>query len=259
MWHSDELELRSFLLTTSTGMKAWFKSEEEAAEEEVRGTFDPENSYGDEGYTLFMDRVGIFSEQYWYQLAAGVIKDAFTLYEIFLEESAHDLLRGYGSGLKYLSTEKTWLLDQCHDFYNSYLGFRIKRPEIENIHWIRNKMTHLRDALRTTEGEAEAKERIDALEISGEPTDVEKHMGLPHYEYGRDLAFARSLTLSPLEAWRILDILRAHIEELTVILHKIQYGTRTTQALYDLSNGTPVNERDKKLLIIPEPADGAEG
>jgi hypothetical protein len=31
-----------------------------------------------------MDRVGIFWEQYWYQLAAAVIKDAFTLYEVFL-------------------------------------------------------------------------------------------------------------------------------------------------------------------------------
>lgn len=199
-------------------------------------------------------------EQYWYQLAAGVIKDGFTLYEIFLEESAHDLLRRHGSGLRNLSTEKTWLLDQCHDFYNRYLGgYRIKRPEIENIQWIRNKMSHLRDSLRTQEGKAEFEEKLEAIRISGKPSDTEIELGLSHYEYGRDLAFAKSLTLSPLEAWRILDILRAHIEELTVILHKIQYGRRTTQALYDLSNGTPVNERDKKLLIIPEVSDGAEG
>lgn len=258
MWHADELELRSFLLTTATGMKAWFKSEEEAAEEHVRRTFDPENSYGDEGYSLFMDRVGIFWEQYWYQLAAGVLKDAFTLYEIFLEESAHDLLRRHGSGLKYLSTEKTWFLEDCDDFYQRYLGFQIKRPEIKHIQWIRNKMTHLRDSLRTAEGQAEAEERIDALKISGGPTDAENELGLTHYEYGRDLAFARPLTLSPLEAWRILDLLRGHIEELTVILHRIQYGTRTTAPLYNLSKGIPVNQRDRKLLIIPPSTDGAE-
>ena len=259
MWHTDELELRSFLLTTATGMKAWFKSEEETAEDDVRRTFDPENFYGDEAYSLFMDRVGIFWEQYWYQLAASVLKDAFTLYEIFLEESAHDLLRRHGSGLKNLDTEKTWLLEQCDDFYQQYLGFQIKRPEIVNIQWIRNKMSHLRDSLRTLEGRAEAKERIGALDISGGPTDAETELGLPHYEYGRDLAFARPLTLSPLEAWRILDILRGHIEELTVILHRIQYGTRTTLPLYKLSQGTPVNERDKKLLIIPDSSDYAEG
>jgi hypothetical protein len=70
-----------------------------------------------------MGRVGIFWEQYWYQLAAGVLKDAFTLYEIFLEEPAHDLPRRHGSGLKYLSTEKTWFLEECDDFYQRYLGF----------------------------------------------------------------------------------------------------------------------------------------
>lgn len=258
MWHMDELELRSFLLTTSTGMRAWFKSEEAAAEEEVRQTFDPENSYGDEGYSLFMDRVGIFWEQYWYQLAAAVIKDGFTLYEIFLEESAHDLLRRHGSGLYNFSSEKTWLLDQCDDFYANYLGFRIKRPEIENIQWIRNKMSHLRDSLRTPEGKADFEEKIEALGISGKPSDAENELGLSHYEYGRDLAFARSLTLSPLEAWRILNILRSNIEQLTVIFHKIQYGRRTSQALKNLSKGTPVNERDRKLLIVPDlEGDGA--
>jgi hypothetical protein len=154
--------------------------------------------------------------------------------------------------------DKTWLLEQCDVFYQQYLGFQIKRPEIINIQWIRNKMSHLRDSLRTMDGRAEAKERIDALDISGGPTDAESDLGLPHHEYGRDLAFARPLTLSPLEAWRILDILRRHIEELTVILHKIQYGTRTTVPLYNLSKGTPVNERDQKLLIIPPSADVAE-
>ncbi|MBP2392779.1 hypothetical protein [Paenarthrobacter nicotinovorans] len=253
MWHANELELRSFLLTTSTGMKAWFKSEEEAAEEEARRAFDPQASYGDEAYSLFMDRVAIFWEHYWYQLAAGVIKDGFTLYEIFLEESAHDLLRAHGSGLRYLSTEKTWLLNECHDFYDRYLGgFQIKRLEIENIQWIRHKLSHLRDSLRTVGGKAEFEERIEALGISGAPSQVEDGLGIPHYDYGRDLAFAKSLTLSPLEAWWILDKLRAHVEELTVILHRIQYGRRTTQALYDLSKGKPVKERDWKLLIAPE-------
>lgn len=253
MWHTDELELRSFLLGTSTGMSAWFKAQEEAAEDEVKRTVNPEDSYGDEGYSLFMDRVGIFWEQYWYQLAAAVVKDAFTLYEVFLEESAHDLLCRHGSGLSNISTEKTWLLDQCDDFYRRYLGFPIKRDEIAHIQWIRNKMSHLRDTLRTPEGKAEFKERLNALGISGDPTGDEIQFGLPHYDYGRDLAFGPSLTLSPLEAWRVLNLLRENIEELTLVLHMIQYGRRTTEALYNLSEGTAVNERDRRLLIVPEP------
>lgn len=253
MWHMDELELRSFLLATSTGMKAWFKAEEEAAEDGANRMVNPEDSYGDEGYNLFMDRVGIFWEQYWYQLAAAVIKDAFTLYEVFLEESAHDLLNRHGSGLRNLSTEKTWLLDQCDDFYTSYLGFPIKRDEIEHIQWIRNKMSHLRDSLRTPEGKVEFEGRIKALGISGDPTADEFQLSLPHYDYGRDLAFGPSLMLSPLEAWRILNLLRRNIEDLTQILHKIQYGRHTTEPLYNLSKGTAAKERDKKFLIVPEP------
>lgn len=34
-WHRDELELRSFLLATSMGMTAWFKTEEERAEQAI--------------------------------------------------------------------------------------------------------------------------------------------------------------------------------------------------------------------------------
>lgn len=252
-WHTDELELRSFLLGTTTGMKAWFKAEEEAAEKKVAMTVNPEDSYGDEGYSLFMDRVGIFWEQYWYQLAAAVIKDAFTLYEVFLEESAHDLLRRHGSGLVNLSTEKTWLLDQCDDFYTRYLGFPIKHGEIGDIQWIRNKMSHLRDSLRTQEGKAEFEGRIKALDISDNPTDDEAQLGLPHYDYGRELAFGPTLMLSPLEAWRVLNLLRKNMEDLTQVLHKIQYGNSTTEPLYNLSKGVPVNERDRRLLIIPEP------
>lgn len=252
-WHTDELELRSFLLGTTKGMKAWFKAEEEASEDEANRMVNPEDAYGDEGYSLFMDRVGIFWEQYWYQLAAAVIKDAFTLYEVFLEESAHDLLRRHGSGLVNLSTEKTWLLDQCDDFYVRYLGFPIKQGEIEDIQWIRNKMSHLRDSLRTEEGKAEFEAKIKTLDISGDPTEDEDDLDLPHHEYGRELTFGPSLILSPLEAWRVLNLLRKSIEELTVILHKIQYGNRTTTPLHNLSQGTPANEKDRRLLIIPVP------
>jgi hypothetical protein len=60
------------------------------------------------------------------------------------------------------------------------------------------------DSLRTPEGKAEFEGRIKALGISGDPTDDEIQLGLPHFDYGRDLAFAPSLTLSPLEAWRVL-------------------------------------------------------
>ncbi|MEV8183284.1 hypothetical protein [Specibacter sp. NPDC078692] len=252
-WHRDELELRSFLLASSEGMTSWFKGQEEAATIEVQGTFDPQASHGDEGYNLFMDRVGIFWEQYWYQLAAAVIKDSFTLYEVFLEESAHETLRWYGAGLLKQATEDSWRANECEDFYKAYLGVDIKHEDIDDIRWIRNKLSHLRDSLRTTAGKSEFEEKIQSLGIGADATESEKELGLPHYDYGRDLALGSSLSLTPLEAWRILDILRMHIERLTQFLNKLQYGRYTTQALADLSEGWVLKEKDRKILRVPNP------
>lgn len=255
MWHIDEVELRSFLVTSAEGMTAWFKTQEEDARSRAQAEFDPQYSREDDGYSFFMDRVGIFWEQYWYQLAAAVIKDACTLYEVFLEESAHETLQRYGSGLTTLSTEDSWRPNECHEFYRNYFDIRIDTADVEHIRWIRNKLSHLRDSLRTNAGEAEFSEKLKALGIDAEATSDELELNLPHHEYGRELSFGDSLTLSPLEAWRILNILRSHIEHVTRVLHDLQFGKYTTQALFDLTNGKVVRDRDKRILLIPTPGD----
>lgn len=250
-WHTDEVELRSFLLTSTEGMGSWFKAKETEAEQAV-AHLDPEYAEGDEAYTHFMDTVGIFWETYWYQLAAAIVKDGFTLFEVFLEESADGLLRFYGSGLKNLATENSWYMRECNQFFKSYLGFEILTPELEDIQWIRNKLAHLRDSLRTDEGKTDFAEKLERLGVGGdETTPEEKELLLPHYLYGRELAFSKSLVLTPLEAWRILDIIREHADQLTRALHSIQYGGMTTQALEDLRAGTTVRSSDGKLLHVP--------
>lgn len=251
MWHMDELELRSFLLTTAEGMNAWFRIQEREAETEASARYDPRESHGDEAYSLFMDRVGIFWEQYWYQLSAAVVKDAFTLYEVFLEESAHRVLQRHSSGLTKLSSEDSWRFDECRDFYKNYLHLEIEPLEVSHIHWIRNKLSHLRDSFRTDAGEAEFADRLAALGITGDETDDERGLMLSHHEYGRELAYSDSLTLSPLEAWRILDILRSHVESLTLALHALQYGPYQTEVLASLRRGKPFRARDRKILQIP--------
>lgn len=109
-----------------------------------------------------------------------MIKDSFTLYEVFLEDSAHHLLLPYGSGLNKLQTEDSWKVFEYQDFYKKYLGADIKSPEIEDIQWIRNKLSHLRDSLRTNEGKAEFAEKIEALGIVGDATTDENELNLPH-------------------------------------------------------------------------------
>lgn len=202
--------------------------------------------------SAFMDEVGIFWETYWYQLAAAVVKDAFTLFEVFLEESADGILRRYNSQLKKLSTEDSWRMWECDQFFNDYLGFHVLTPELEDIQWIRNKLAHLRDSLRTSEGKADLTERLGRLGLGGDATDDEKELLLPHFEFGRELAFTKSLVLSPLEAWRMMDIIRQHADQLTLVLHTIQYGTMTTEALEALRSGTPARKSDHRLIQIPE-------
>ncbi|MGO4856253.1 hypothetical protein [Arthrobacter sp. 2MCAF14] len=253
VWHFDELELRSFLLTSAKGMSAWFTSKEEEAEIEARRSIAPDTYQGPEAYDHFMDETGIFWEQYWQQLSSAVIKDAFTLFEVFLEESAHELLRRYGSGLKKLSTEGTWRLEECNQFYEDYLGVTITTPAIKNAQWIRNKLSHLRNSFRTAEGKNDFAEKIAALGIRGKEQMGEDELGLPNQEHDASSLMTGSLVLTPLESWRILDLIRRNVEELTIVLHSIQYGVNTTPALENLRVGKTVRNSDDKLLSIPVP------
>lgn len=231
-------------------MSAWFETKEQEAEAAIQH-LDPEQTDGSEAFDHFMDEVGIFWEQYWYQLASSVTKDAFTLFEVFLEESANEILRCYGSNLKSLSTEDSWRMPQCDDFYRDYLGFPIFTETVEDLQWIRNKLAHLRNELRTTTGKEEFSQKLTRLGLSEDANSDEAELRLPHFDYGRELAFTKSLVLSPLEAWIVLNLLRKIIENHTLVFHDIKYGGASTQALDDLQNGRPVNERDRRLIHIP--------
>lgn len=249
-WHFDEIELRSFLLASARGMSAWFSLKESEAKKSV-GRMNPEGMYGGEDFDHFMAEVGIFWETYWYQLASAVVKDAFTLFEVFLEESAHSVLRRHNSGLKNLATEDSWRPHECKDFFEDYLEITVFTENIEDIRWIRNKLSHLRDELRTEEGKADFNERLGRLDVLGPVRPEEEGLDLSHFEYGRALSFSKSLVLSPLEAWRILNIMREHIEHLALLFHSIEWGHVSTGALQTLSEGAPARTRDRSLIHVP--------
>lgn len=254
----DEIELRSFLLASAHGMSSWFKGKEIEAEKAV-AHLDPGSMYGDEAFSHFMDEVGIFWETYWYQLASAVVKDAFTLFEVFLEESADGTLRRYKSGLIKLATEDSWRMNECDQFFSDYLGFSVLTRQIKDIQWIRNKLAHLRDELRTSEGKESFAERLNRLGVSSDERPEEKELQLSHFEFGRQLAFSKSLVLSPLEAWRILDIIRMHADQIATALNSIEYGPMSTAPLEALRAGNPVSSRDARLIRIPEPPTTATG
>ncbi|RJU00838.1 hypothetical protein D6T65_10275 [Arthrobacter frigidicola] len=250
IWHLNELELRSFLWTTAQGMSSWLALKEDEAHEAV-SSMNPENMYGDEADSHFITEVGIYPGPYWSQLSSAVLKDTFTLLEVFLEESADGILRRHGSSLVKLSTEDSWSMSECKKFYLDYLGLSVIPEELTDLQWIRNKLTHLRDELRTKEGKDDFKTKLSRLGVEGDRRPDEEDLPLPHFEYGRELEFAKSLALSPLEAWRILNLVRAHVEDLMSVLHVVQNGRGTTQMLVALSAGRPVRNTDRKILVVP--------
>lgn len=252
-WSSSETELRAFLLATSRGMQSWFAEREEAAND-AAGRFDPDSSYGDEAYNEFMDDVGIFWDQYWERIAAMVIKEAFKAFEVFLEASAHSILRRNGSGLVDFDSDSSWNFNDCTYFYQAYIGLEVLPSRIAAIKWIRDKLSHLEE-LRTPQGEQILASRTAELGLNSEPSDAERALGLHHDDWTS--MFERQLTFTPLQTWRLLQLLRGHVNNIAKGL--ILFRTRTNQQLLDLSNGTAINPRsnakkkgDTRFLIVPE-------
>jgi hypothetical protein len=259
VWSRAEKDLRAFLLATTRGMKPWF-AEREAAAESTVGRFDPETSYGDEGYNEFMDDVGIFWTQYWEQLAASVIKDAFKLFEIFLESSAQRILAPYGSGLVKYDTDGSWNFNEATRFYRDYLDYEVLPAEISGVKWIRDKLSHL-DQLRTQEGKQQLRDHLHVLRLDRAPTPEEKALDLFHDRWAP--SFGPELTFSPVQTWRVLELLRAHVNRLAEPFQEFtrprQTG-RSAQPLINLANGIAVNPRisssirgDSAYLRVPSP------
>lgn len=239
-WTLEERKLRAFLLATHRGMSGWFQEREAAANESVRG-INPETMAGDEIFNAFMEDTGIFWTDYWERTASLLIKDAFRIYEVFLFESAHRVTRRYRSGLLNHGTEDTWNFPTCVQFYTDYLGLEVLPTKLEAAKWIRNKLTHLAD-LNSAAGTAELVAHKQILGLDSEPTNVEKALGLFH-EDSRWL-FGERLRFTPLQTWRILDVIREQANVIGEAVHGYVWDkNKSTPALDNLAGGVLVRPR----------------
>lgn len=261
-WHLAEEKTRAVLLATSRGMGPWFAEQEKVADS-AANRIDPETASGSEGFDAFMDEVNIFWDQYWEQIGAFIIKEAFKHYEVFLEASAHEILVRQGSGLVQHDTDESWNFQICRKFYSEYLGIEILPQPIVNIKWIRDKLSHLED-IRTPEGEKMLSDHLKKLGLDGPPTPEEAAMELYHDDWTS--IFGIRLTFTPVQTWRILDVLRGHVNALApqfLTLYWPQDGSVPRQ-LINLRSGQAVNPRksnnkpgDSSFLRIPEPPPAA--
>lgn len=235
-WHIEELELRGFLITSNIGMKSWFNALYASSEKHADKIFDPDRHDESLSYDIFIESTGIDPNKYWWQLSAAVVKDACGLLEVFLEESAHEVLMRRRARLTKMGTEDSWNWPDCQAFYESYLDLAVRPPHILDVLWMRNKLTHLRDELRTPEGLKEFTDCLERLGIGGPPSADELALGITDHE-----PYAiRGVHLTQAQTWRILNLIRAHVDYLGEALHAYVYGVRTSAPLDAVAAGQPI-------------------
>lgn len=235
-WRIKEQSVRAFLRATNSGMDDWMRQRWNDAEEEASATFDPD--YNDEGLPaeIFERAVGVWPTDYFWQLSSAVVKDACALYEMFLEHQADEVLRRAGARLTKLSSEDSWRWNDCTAFYAHYVGVDVRPPAIEAALWIRNKMTHLRDELRTTAGRAELNAHLATLGGTEPATSEETALGLvEHPPY-----MTHGVHLSQLQTWRIIDVLANQVGIVAHAAFPYIYRTKTSKFLVALANHEPL-------------------
>jgi hypothetical protein len=247
LWQRGEEQVRAFLTATNRGMSSWLDVEWEKAGDRANDVFDPDRHGDDLQATLFEQAVGVWPGEYFWQLSSAVLKDACSLYEVFLEQMADAVLQRVGARLAKMSTEDSWRWSDCKLFYQHYIGIDVTPPKIEAILWMRNKITHLRDELRTDAGKAEFAAKVALLDLDGPPTPAELDLGLAdHRAY-----IPRGVDLSQLQTVRALDILREHIGVVAQQAFPFDYGGHTNSYLSALKSKSPISIKDfstRKIL-----------
>ncbi|MGP9729241.1 hypothetical protein ACT3UD_18280 [Glutamicibacter sp. 287] len=227
-------------------MTKWFEEQESRITTEAFCNVDPSTVVGDEAFNAFMEEIGILWPTYWEMTASQIIRDAYRLYETFLFDSANHVLQSTGARLKKYGTEDTWFKDDREKFYRRILDLEIKNDELEAFHWIRNKLTHI-DALHSNEGKAELEKHKEVLGLNASLSAEEEALGLFHDDASTFLG--TQLKFTPIHTWRMLTILRKHVNSLAPALCKLRWNEHVgTTGLDNIRNDTSVGSLDKLIV-----------
>ncbi|MDQ1176331.1 hypothetical protein [Microbacterium sp. SORGH_AS_0421] len=236
VWRMPEEEVRAFLIATNHGMSEWLDAQWAAAEARADAIFDPEQH--DEGLVaeLFQEAVGVWPDEYFWQLSSAVIKDACALYEVFLDAMANAVLRRFGASLSSRGTENSWKWPECELFYRHYIGIDVAPPDIKAVLWIRNKLTHLRGDLRTPAGEADFQAHVALLKIDAPATADEAALGL----VSEAPYMTRGVRLTQLQTLRILDVVADRVGTVAKAAFPFDYGGKANPHLLAVRAKAPL-------------------
>ena len=235
-WQFEEIKVRALLRTTNRGMSEWLDSQWDLATARADDIFDPEVHDAGLIAEIFEDEVGVWPGDYFWQLSSAVVKDACTLYETFLERLAHSVLQNVGARLRNMETESSWRWEESKLFYQHYVGVDVVPPKVEAVMWIRNKLTHLRDELRTDIGRQELSAHVGTLSIDHPATANEQALGLVE-----DRPYmSRGVNLTQLQTWRILDVLADQVGVVARAAFSPMFGGPLNTHLAALMAKTPL-------------------
>jgi hypothetical protein len=233
-WRRDYEGVRYYLLRTNEGMSAWFDARWRDADRRANEIFDRDVHDSSLVADLFDSEVVIWPDAYFLQLSAAVIKDACTLYEVFLERTADAVLQRFWGTLATLDTEDSWRWNDCATFYASYLHIDVRPPAMEAILWTRNKMTHLRSELRTEAGQAEFEAHLRTLDLNATPHNDESATSLTeHKPY-----FTHGVWLTQLQTLRILDQIADIVTRVAAAAFPFEYGKASSSHLAAVRAGS---------------------
>ena len=90
---------------------------------------------------------GLYPQDFQWMHCAGVVKDAVTNFEVYLEEAREEVLRHHGEPVAVTDDAPYWRGD-LQPFYKR-MGVSLPSPDVNEVRALRHLLTHRRGELRT--------------------------------------------------------------------------------------------------------------
>ncbi len=174
-WKQTDAEIRAYLETSRAWVDSAYAAAEKDADEEFSETFDPDvddPGWGPVG--LYLEKAGgLWPSDFFWMLRSGVLRDAVTAYEVYLEKAVEEVLKRLrfkaegGETLRPVATvsrnhlSPSWTtLKQIHEA----LGSTVDPAPVKYVRELRHFLSHQR-------GELRSRELRDRYSHEGDPDD----------------------------------------------------------------------------------------
>lgn len=161
-WKQTDSEIRAYLETSQAWVESAYASAEQEAEREFSATFDPDvddPGWGPVG--LYLQKTGgLWPREFFWMLRSGVLRDAVTAYEVYLEKAVNEVLKGFRHVAENGDTLRPVAVVSRHNYSPSWptlkriheaLGNTIDPEPVEYVRRLRHLLAHQRGELRTQE------------------------------------------------------------------------------------------------------------